>query len=300
MGGHGALIVEREQRGGGDTLVETTCRSLDLVNTEPAAEFRPLSRSPGQLIAIRRGIASFAFLSVRVSTPSSSCALICCWSILFDKVNDRAKWPTLYSVYRGVHTLVLGMVDAPLDAQNTILDVDVQRLLVDGGKFYDDGQRVRRLEYVRGGYEVAGRNGLLFLRDQLLLFLNFERLRCCHHVLRRVHPRGAPAASSHGYRFRLIPLGAREIEGQNPVSVFGLDPVRVDFDRYRDRTIEPSGEPLATMQRCAVAVLDGLAAGNADCVALDLDIEVLLVDAGQLGDQHDIVTLPKDVERRVC
>src|SRR3954465_7778695 len=47
---------------------------------------------------ILRGIASCAFFRVRVRTPSSSLALICCWSILFDNVNDRAKCPTLYSV----------------------------------------------------------------------------------------------------------------------------------------------------------------------------------------------------------
>src|SRR5205085_10308366 len=114
-----------------------------------------------------------------------------------------------------------------------------------------------------------------------------------------MHPQGAPRASSHGNRFWLVPLGAREIEGENPVSVFGLDPVCVDFHRYGDRAIEPSGEPLATMQSRAVAVLDRLAAGNANGIALDLDVEVRFANAGQLGDQHDIVTLAKDVERRV-
>ena len=53
------------------------------------------------------------------------------------------------------------------------------------------------------------------------------------------------------------------------------------------------------MQRRGVAVVDDLAAGNSDGVGLDLDIEGRLADARQLGDQHDIVTLPKDVERRV-
>jgi hypothetical protein len=43
-----------------------------------------------QPIEIRRGRACFAFGSVSVSTPSSSCALIFSWSILFDSVNDRA------------------------------------------------------------------------------------------------------------------------------------------------------------------------------------------------------------------
>jgi hypothetical protein len=46
----------------------------------------PLSIHP---IEMRRGWASFAFGRVRVSTPSSSCALIRSWSILSDNVNDR-------------------------------------------------------------------------------------------------------------------------------------------------------------------------------------------------------------------
>src|SRR4051794_36100615 len=64
----------------------------------------PLTLRPGtapdlsQLTEILRGIASCVFFKLRVRTPSSSLALICCWSILFDSVNDRAKWPTLYSV----------------------------------------------------------------------------------------------------------------------------------------------------------------------------------------------------------
>ena len=59
---------------------------------------RPLQDHVRQPIEILRGIASFAFFKVRVRTPSSSFALICCRSILFDSVNDRAKCPTLYSV----------------------------------------------------------------------------------------------------------------------------------------------------------------------------------------------------------
>jgi hypothetical protein len=43
-----------------------------------------------QPIEIGRGRACFAFGSASVSTPSSSCALIFSWSILFDSVNDRA------------------------------------------------------------------------------------------------------------------------------------------------------------------------------------------------------------------
>jgi hypothetical protein len=51
----------------------------------------PSGNDRAQLIAIFRGIASFAFFSVKVKTPSSSWAAICCWSILFDSVKARAK-----------------------------------------------------------------------------------------------------------------------------------------------------------------------------------------------------------------
>jgi hypothetical protein len=64
-----------------------------------------LGRSPpliaSQLTVMRLGMASRAFLSVNVRTPSSTFALICCWSILLDSVNARAKCPMLYSVYSG-------------------------------------------------------------------------------------------------------------------------------------------------------------------------------------------------------
>ncbi|HWZ67557.1 MAG TPA: hypothetical protein VNW89_07000 [Stellaceae bacterium] len=142
-------------------------------------------------------------------------------------------------------------------------------------------------------FERQGQHAVVELRADLLLI----------DLVRQRERPGEMANIVFGvqrvHRFRLIPLGAREIEGQDPVSVFGLDPVCVDFDRQGDRAIEPSGEPLATMQRPGGAVVDGLAAGNSDGVALDPDIEVRLADARQLGDQHDIVTLPKDVERRV-
>lgn len=59
---------------------------------------RPAPIVRRHLIAIRLGIASFAFGSVSVSTPSSTWAPMRSWSILLDSENERAKWPTLYSV----------------------------------------------------------------------------------------------------------------------------------------------------------------------------------------------------------
>src|ERR1700720_3332817 len=56
-------------------------------------------RLPGaQLSGMRRGVTSFDFFSVTVSTPSLSSAVILSWAILLDNVKARWKCPTLYSV----------------------------------------------------------------------------------------------------------------------------------------------------------------------------------------------------------
>jgi hypothetical protein len=54
--------------------------------------------------------------------------------------------------------------------------------------------------------------------------------------------------------------------------------VRINLNGYGNRAIEAPGQPFATMQRRGGAILDGFATGNADGVALDLDLEVRLAD----------------------
>src|SRR4051794_35616872 len=53
------------------------------------------------------------------------------------------------------------------------------------------------------------------------------------------------------------------------------------------------------MRRHLIAVLDALAAGDTQRVALDLDVEIRLAHAGHLNDRDDIVTLAEDVDRRI-
>src|SRR6516164_11019507 len=80
---------------------------------------------------------------------------------------------------------------------------------------------------------------------------------------------------------------------------FGLDPVHVDFDGYGDRPVEAPGLALATMERGLVAVLDGFGASDPDRVALDLDLKIRFANAGHFDDDHDVVALAKDIERRI-
>jgi hypothetical protein len=97
--------------------------------------------------------------------------------------------------------------------------------------------------------------------------------------------------------FGLSRSRAREIERQDPVAVFGPDPVRVDFDREGHRAIETPGQPLAAMEADLLVVFDGFGAGQADGPVLDLDLQVCLLDAGKLGDDDNVFALAKDIKR---
>jgi hypothetical protein len=52
------------------------------------------------------------------------------------------------------------------------------------------------------------------------------------------------------------------------------------------------------MEACLLAVLDRFGAGKADRSALDLDLQVGLSDAGQLGKDDDVIALAKNIKRR--
>jgi len=109
-------------------------------------------------------------------------------------------------------------------------------------------------------------------------------LRLCHFTL-----------LCHGDRLWLIALRAREIERQDPVLVFGLDPVRVNFDQEGHCTIETSGQPLAAMEASLFALFDRFGAGKADGSVLDLDLQVGLSDPRKFGDNDNVLALAKDI-----
>jgi hypothetical protein len=119
------------------------------------------------------------------------------------------------------------------------------------------------------------------------------------HLFLHRFPLGASVGLRHRDRTRLVAFGARQMERQDAVAAFGLDLVGVNVDRKRYSAVEAPGRPLAAVRRHLVAVLDALAAGDAQRVALDLDIEIRFADAGHLDDRDDVVALAEDVDRRI-
>src|SRR5690348_8171693 len=73
----------------------------------------------------------------------------------------------------------------------------------------------------------------------------------------------------------------------------------VDLDRNAYGAVERAGQALAAVQAHSFIVLHRLGAGDADGIALDLNLQVVLSDAGYLGNDDDIVSLAKYVERRI-
>src|SRR5215831_1457310 len=96
----------------------------------------------------------------------------------------------------------------------------------------------------------------------------------------------------------LIALSARQREGENAVSVLSRDPIRVQLHRQGDRPVEAAGNALPAMHAGIAAVVDRLLSGNADGISPHLQTEIILAEAWHLDDGHEVVTLPKDVDRR--
>src|SRR6185312_106185 len=95
----------------------------------------------------------------------------------------------------------------------------------------------------------------------------------------------------HSDRTRLVAFGARKIEGENAVAAFGLDLVGVYIDRQGHGAVETPDSPFAAVHRGFVAVIDTLAAGDAQRVALDPDVEIRLAHTRHLDDRDDVIAL---------
>src|SRR6516165_4004768 len=109
---------------------------------------------------------------------------------------------------------------------------------------------------------------------------------------------GCAVISSHLDRLRLVSLGARQEQGQDAVTVFGLDAFGIYFDRNGHRPVDPAGKPLAAMQRRLVGITDGFLAGQSDGAALHLHVEIGLLHARKLDDDDEVIALSEHVDRR--
>ena len=87
--GHAFAVVDRHAgRRPGIHVLHAASKDVD-VRAKPDMTMELTAKAACHPMEIRRGCASLAFGRVSVSTPSSSWALICSWSILLDSVNVR-------------------------------------------------------------------------------------------------------------------------------------------------------------------------------------------------------------------
>src|SRR5690242_15885583 len=96
-------------------------------------------------------------------------------------------------------------------------------------------------------------------------------------------------------RERLRALGARQTQPHHAVAVVRGDLRRVDPIRQRTRPVELTGRALAPMDARVLVVRDRLLALNAQGVAANLNVEVFLLDAGQLRLDEEVVAVGEAV-----
>jgi len=97
---------------------------------------------------------------------------------------------------------------------------------------------------------------------------------------------------------RVVALGARQIQSQDPVATFGLHLVGIDLDGERYCAVKAAGEPLAAVDAGLFAVTDRLRAGDPDGSPLHLDLQVRFANAGDLRNDDNVVALAKHIQRR--
>jgi hypothetical protein len=99
-------------------------------------------------------------------------------------------------------------------------------------------------------------------------------------------------------RPRLVALGARQIQGEDPIRVLRLDATRIEPHRKRPGAIEFANDALTSMHAHAVGEGDDFLARNTNGVLFGLDLQIALIDARQLDDGKQILALLKYVDRR--
>src|SRR5512132_1302913 len=72
---------------------------------------------------------------------------------------------------------------------------------------------------------------------------------------------------------RLVAVGSRQEQREEPIAIFRLDAIRIDLDGKRERAIELAGHALAPMDAHVVRIIDALFAGDTDRVGLGLDLQ---------------------------
>src|ERR1700722_3371279 len=110
---------------------------------------------------------------------------------------------------------------------------------------------------------------------------------------------GCADISGHLDRLRLVAFSPRQKQSGGCVAISGLDAVGIDLHWHRHRSVEPTGEPLAAMQRRLLRIADCFPAGQSNGAAFHLHVEIRLLHPRKLGDDDEVVAPAEHVEGRI-
>src|SRR5688572_15908886 len=97
---------------------------------------------------------------------------------------------------------------------------------------------------------------------------------------------------------RLRALGARQTQRQHAVAEIRRDSRRVDLVGQRHRPIELTGRTLAPMNARVLVVSNRLLALDPQRIAANLNVGILLLDAGELRLDDEVVAVREHVQQR--
>src|SRR6185295_15076806 len=100
-------------------------------------------------------------------------------------------------------------------------------------------------------------------------------------------------------RARSLTLGSRQTHGQHAVAIVRRNLRGIELRGQRQRPVELTGLTLAPMHAGLVLVRDGLLALDAQRVAADLHVEVLLAHAGQLRHYDEVLAVVEYADRGI-
>ena len=91
------------------------------------------------------------------------------------------------------------------------------------------------------------------------------------------------------------PSRDRREQREQTIAVLGFDTVGIELNGKRDGAVEVAEYALPAVY-AALGIVDDLLPGDSDCVFLGLNLQLILLEAGQLHDGQNLVALLKDVD----
>src|ERR1043165_8559529 len=187
-----------------------------------------------------------------------------------------------------MHSLVLRVIDAAFDGDNVIFNARLDGVAVDTRHFQCNRQRVRSFKDIGDRHESPAR------RCAFRLLVNFPLLLDLQFLFVG-HSKSSLAYLDRTWLIRLCPWYE---QGKNAVAILGLDAIRLDSNWDRQSPVKHASNSFATMDARLLAIDDCLFAPDANGVLFCLDLQIVLVDTGQLHDGDKVVVFLEYVDRR--